>query len=469
MSLITDFRARNGLVPTPSWWRAIQFGALFGSLVGIVLYRAWGLFACPVIFLPLIFLSSSVKRIYWYGFDPFIWRASDAGRFGRAMFWNGLTVALDWLFPLLTILICLFLMEHFPIDESVPRTLRAFVFWCAVFPPRLFILASNPFLMDPDRILEGTVVPCYAFLTMLMPLGLGWLVGALCLVTLVGIPFVICRKLPEYRRNYEKCLNETRQGILHDYRQAGCWFPRPGVIFEPNFGAYSPVDGATLAEIKGMLTVLRANAWGFWLSLLELIGGFVWTICSGRLALILLVPVFILVGLLYGMVVSEADRSLKGPGQWIRGLLLLGAICAIAVPSLYWGGRDPAMLGALGVLFSASWFFCVGFLVRETSRGVFDTLEYLLVLLALACIFLARGLGCTWYESLLPAFFFCCTLSRIRRYFPRTDLPPAAPDLETTANSASGKTAAHEDQARSARKRERQLAALRRSSRRSGR
>lgn len=103
-------------------------------------------------------------------------------------------------------------------------------------------------------------------------------------------------------------------------------------------------------------------------------------------------------------------------------------------------------------------------MVRATSHGVFDTVEFILTLAATGCVVLARTRGCAWSDSLVPVllFAFAFLLPHIRRHFPRTDLPDADPSASDTPLSGKDKVL-DEKLERRRRKRERQMAAFKRS------
>jgi len=458
---MTDFRkfmVGENVRRMPWWVCMFQFAAALGVLGGIVTCSCWRLLACPLVMIPFCLICDLAKRIYWRGFDPFIWRASDQGRFRAMLFWNVLTVVLDWLIPVLSTILCLGWLESLVPGHDVPVTLRLFLLWCCVFPFRPLIRKNLRLFVDPGVILQGGAVFACAVVSLWIPVK-----SVHVVLTLVGMacafcPIAILVTMPEFRRTYERLLKETREGKIHDYRRLSGWFPRPGVLFEPDLRKFAYL-GPEVMGILPSLTVVRINVFGFVLSFLSLSGGAVGMVCLGRGTMLLLLPVLILLGLFYGSVVCEIDRKPSGFELTMRGVFTFCSMCCISLPMLYFGGTDLTRLLVSGGFCAASWFFCAGFVVRGSSWGVFDTLEYLLTLAALTGIAFVRAGGCTWYDSLVPALFFAFLLPRLRKSFPRTDLPKV-PDEPTPVLPRNDQMPRQD---RRLRKRERQLAALRRS------
>ena len=62
---------------------------------GIVQTDQWMLFLLPLVFFPCFAVMFVFKRLYWYGFDPFIRAAAIQAKPFPAAFWDVLTMILD--------------------------------------------------------------------------------------------------------------------------------------------------------------------------------------------------------------------------------------------------------------------------------------------------------------------------------------------------------------------------------------
>ena len=88
-------------------------------------------------------------------------------------------------------------------------------------------------------------------------------------------------------------------------------------------------------------------------------------------------------------------------------------------------------------------FSFFGFMVRGTSEGVFDTLEFILGVCGLAAVLSARlFLNVAWYDSLIAAIPFAVLLPYLRALIPRTDLPdsdaPSGAEVNVSARPRFG-------------------------------
>lgn len=455
----SEVLGRGDIHPLPRWMRMCHLAAVVCVLAGIVMFGAWRLLVCPIVIMPFHNVCEILKRGYWSGFDPFIWKASDNARFKTVVFWNVLTIFLDCMITSLVAMVGMFIVEGVASGLDVPFALRLLVLLCSVFPIGGKCAGKIDLKTDPVMVLDGGVFSACALASLFLPLTTVHVALVLFAVALLLVVFRTKVAMPAIRRDYERLLKEVSMGFVHDYRQPSSWFPRPGVVFEPQFKSYSIMSADAFDEIRPSLTVLRVNAWGFFISVAMLIGGVAWVSCLGRWPLLFLLPVIGLFGLVVGSMTSDLDRGKSGIPSVFRGVFTSMSFCSISLPTIYFGGRDPSSLMALGLLFSASLFFFPFFLVRKTSYGVSDTLEFLLSVASVACTILARVNSCRWQECLLPALFFGFLYSRVRRCFPRTDLPDAPPEPED------GPKVPTDVQSRRDQKRARQLAALRRSAR----
>lgn len=455
--------AREDLAPKPGWILGLQAGALVGSLAGIALFGAWPLLLA-YLFLPVTCAATEcLKRIYWWRFDPLMWKAADTGRFRTQVAWNALTVFLDWLIGVAGLLAGAALVHAFARDVPLPAPVRWFVLWSCVFPLVRKMPRRSRFLVAPDRALFYVLPFICGMLSFAVRIPLTGVALAALLVMAVAVPLRMRELMPGIRRDFAKWREEARAGRVRDYALPRSWRPRPGVLFEPQYNPYSTVKEEAFLLMRPVLTLLRANCWGFFASLAGLVGGAVWTACLGRPALLFLFPAFLIPGLVYGFMASDIDRRLARTYEPVRGLIMLAPLAACALPAFYLAGRDAVQLSALTLFFASSWFFFAGFLVRETSEAVFDTVEYLVVLAGLAGVVCVRA-ACpvTWWEASLPALVFCFIYPRIRCRWPRTDLPPARKE-DPPAGHAGGRQESPDNKSRRLRKRARQLAALQQS------
>ncbi len=459
MTSVKELLGRDDFAQFPIWMRMSLLAIVICVLAGIVMFGAWRLLVCPIVIIPFRSICEQLKRCYWSGFDPFIWKASDNARFKTVVFWNALTIFLDCMISAIVAVVGMFAVEGIASGLDVPFGLRLLVLFCGVFPLAGRYAKGIDLKTDPVIVLGGfALLPC-ALASLFLPLTTAHVALVLFAAALLLSVFRTRMTMPRIRRDYERLLKEVCMGFAHDYRQPRSWFPRPGVVFEPQFNSYRIMSVDAFDEIRPSLTILRVNVWGFFISIAMLVGGVAWVSCLGRGLLLFLVPFIMFYGGIMGSAACELDRKPSEMPSFFRGIFTVASICCMALPTIYFGGRDPSSLMAMGLLFSASLFFFPYFLVRKTSYGVCDTLEFLLASASVACTILARVNSCRWWECLLPAFFFGFLYSRVRRHFPRMDLPEAPPE------PPAGPEVPADIQSRRARKRERQLAALRRSAR----
>lgn len=440
------------------------------ALVSIPIFGAWAILWSFVTVLPLIMVFDGLKRIYWRGFDPFIWEAGQTGCFRKMMFWNVLTHTLDWLFDAVPMAVGGYIVFKFVEGTSLPPAVTWCVFALCCYPPRLYLSQ-----------LPSPKTNTYSFMTIALPVAfvcvslfypLAPLVMAVACVGVLPVLVLIrtYQELPNHRRDYEDLMRDSERNMVRSPVWDRSWFPRPGVVFEPQFNKYGGYKVAAFQDIQPSLTILRINWCGMFLALGLMVFGIVRVAMLGRSLLILFAPLVIVFGLFYGSVTSNADRKLAKDDAPMRGFLTLIALAVLATPMLFFGGLDLQLLLSVGSLFVGYWFFFFGFMVRGTSQGVFDTTELLVAIAALTTVIAARlGFKCVWWEAMLPILGFAVVYGHYRCRFSRRDLPEVKEEGESVAQGAKGDAAG--DQAAAAkkdrreRKRERQMAAFRRSKR----
>lgn len=436
-------------------------------LASIPIFGAWRLLWIFVTLLPMTVVCDMMKRIYWRGFDPFIWRASQTGHFGRTMFWNILTHVLDWFVNAAYMTVGAYFIFKLAGGTSLPPVIA----WCALgictYPPMPFNSQPPSFKTNLYAMMQVLVPLAFVLVSMVHPLS----PLAMAAVSFGLLPLLVAirtfQELPRNRQDYEELMRDSERGIVRTQTWDRSWFPRPGVVFEPQFNKYDGVKASVFEEFRPALTILRINWCGMFLALALMVFGIVRVAMLGHSLLILFAPLVIVFGLFYGVLVSDVDRKMPVADRSMRCVFPLFAMSALAVPTVYFGGGDVQMLVAVGSLFIGYWFFFFGFVVRGTSRGVFDTAEFLATVAALATVVGVRVFfKCVWWESVLPVISFAIGYAYYRRLFPRKDLPEKGYDdakVSTASIEDKAATAAKKD--RRDRKRERQMAAFRRSKR----
>lgn len=464
-----DDVAQPGIVvKQPALVFGLQMVMLLAVLAGIAVFGAWNFLWLPLMAYPIVFLCNICRRIYWRGFDPYIWRAAENEQKGRFFFWNILTIFLDWTLNAIPMAATAYIVCRLASGSELPPVFVWLAFSLIIYPPRRHthrdhtffsdVFASSLFYLSIALVAASFFTPITAFFVSVLGFAM----------TFVMVPLQAWRERNLMKRDYERFLGERKQGYERRQTWGRSWFPRKGVIFEPQYNRYSGLSADTFFEFQKSLTVLRINWCGFALSFAFLVYGIVRCVQLGKPLLILFLPVIVLVGLSYGSVVSSVDRvAIKHGGRLdaLRGVFTFLAFVAIGVPVLYFGGHDLRMLEAVAALFLGMFFFFTGFMVRGTSEGVFDTLELLLVVGGLAAVSSARlFLNVRWYDALVAAIPFAVLLPYLRALLPRTDLPEIQEDAAAKSEKKSAAEAAAKKNRRD-RKRERQMAAFRRSKR----
>ena len=469
---LSDAYKANELLKQSRFILGLQVAMILFLLAGVVYYGAWRfLWFIPTVY-PISVLCNLIRPIYWRGFDPYIWRAAEEGRYGKMVWWNILTATLDWIFNAIPAALGAYIVCHLAERSGLHPVFGWLALSLCLYPPRPYVQVGHTFFKDffLSSMLVGTLA-CAA-LSLFAPVTpfVVSVVAFALVVVFVPAKYALSRK--NWRRDYEKWNADGAKGIRRGVGQTSGWFPRKGVIFEPQYNNYGGINQATFLEFQKSFTILRANWFGLLLSIATLTLGILGTVRVGKSLLILLAPVVVLFGLFYGSVTSCADRaSVKKDTAHdpVRGYLMGLMMAPLALLTVYFGGCDLERLAAVAALFAGLWFFFFGFIVRGTSEGVFDTLEFALTLGGLGCVVASRVcFHCVWWEATLPILAFAFAYPYFRHWFPRTDIPEKQGEkcAERGVPSAESKEQIAAKKDRRDRKRERQLEALRRSQRR---
>ena len=464
-----DEVAQPGIVvKQPALVVGLQAVMLLAVLAGVVVFGAWDLLWLPLTAYPIVILCNVCRRMYWRGFDPFIWRAAENEQKGRFLFWNILTIFLDWTMNAIPMAATAYIVCHLAEGTPLPPVFVWLAFSLVVYPPRRYTHRDHTFISDifaSSQFYLSIALAVASFFTPVTPFFVATLGFAM---TFVMVPMQAWRERNRMKRDYEQFLGERKQGYERRQTWGSSWFPRKGVIFEPQYNKYMGLNVSTFFEFQKSFTILRINWFGFALSLALLVGGIVRCVQLGKPLLILFLPVVVLFGLWYGAIVSAVDRKVGQTADIdpAHGIFSFIAMVGLAVPVLFFGGHDLQPLVAVAALFLGMFFFFSGFMVRGTSEGVFDTLELVLAIGGLAAVCAARlYLNVAWYEALIAVIPFAVLLPYLRAWKPRRDLPEKRDEGSGMRDEKKDEAAAAAKKDRRDRKRERQMAAFRRSKR----
>ena len=463
----SDLKQSGDVVRQPPLVVGLQVVMLLAVLAGIAVFGAWNFLLLPLAAYPAVILCNLCRRMYWRGFDPFIWKAAQNEKKGVFVFWNVLTFTLDWMMSAIPMATTAYIVCRMSRGTALPPVFVWMAFSLIVYPPRLYTHREHTFAQDyiaSSQFFLSIGFAVASFFTPVTPFFVSMLGVAL---TPVMVPLEMWRQRKRLKRDYDQFLGERKKGVERRRTWGSSWFPRKGVLFEPQYNKYMGLGTDVFFEFQKSFTILRINWFGFALSLALLVGGIVRCVQLGKPLLILFLPLVVLIGLFYGLTVSQVDRAARkvvGDMDPARGIFTLMALVALAVPVLHFGGHDLQPLVAVAALFLGMFFFFTGFMVRGTSESVFDTLELVLVIGGLAAVVSARlCLNVAWYEALIAAIPFAVVLPHLRAWKPRTDLPEIREEGCVKRDEKEDAAAVAAKKNRRDRKRERQMAAFRRS------
>ena len=465
----SEFKQTGEVVRQPAFVFGLQGVMLLGVLAGIAVFGGWNLLWLPVVAYPIVIACNICRRMYWRGFDPFIWKAAQNEKKGVFVFWNVLTIVLDWTMNAIPMATTAYLACRLAWGSSLPPPFVWLAFSLVVYPPRLYTHRDHTFAEDyfaSSQFFLSIGLAVASFFWAVTPFFVSVLGFALAVVM---VPAETWRQSKRMKRDYEQFLDEHKRGIERKRTWGSSWFPRKGVIFEPQYNKYMGLNTSVFFEFQKSLTVLRVNWCGCAISLALLIGGIIRCVQLGKPLLILFLPVGVFFGLYYGAIVSQVDRKVGMNDHALdkmRGVFTAFALVAVAIPVLAFGGHELQPLVAVAALFAGMFFFFTGFIVRGTSEGVFDTLELILFLGGLAAVAAARlYLNVAWYEAMIAVIPFAVLLPYLRAWKPRTDLPEKQDEGSAAKDEKKDEAVAEAKKERRKRKRERQMEAFRRSKR----
>lgn len=465
----SEFKQSGEVVRQPALVFGLQMVMLLAVLAGVAVFGAWDLLWLPVVAYPIVIACNICRRMYWRGFDPFIWKAAQNEKKGVFVFWNVITIVLDWTMNAIPMATTAYLACWLAGGSSLPPPFVWLAFSLIVYPPRLYTHRDHTFVQDyfaSSQFFLSLGLAVASFFTAVTPFFVSVLGFALAIVM---VPAETWRQSKRMKRDYEQFLDEHKRGIERKRTWGSSWFPRKGVIFEPQYNKYMGLNTSVFFEFQKSLTVLRVNWCGCAISLALLIGGIIRCVQLGKTLLILFLPLGVFFGLFYGAIASQVDRKVGMNDHALdkmRGVFMAFALVAVAIPVLAFGGHELQPLVAVAALFAGMFFFFTGFIVRGTSEGVFDTLELILCLGGLAAVCAARlYLNVAWYDALIAAIPFAVALPYLRAWKPRTDLPEKRDEGSGMRDEKKDEAVAEAKKERRNRKRERQMEAFRRSKR----
>lgn len=469
MSTYSSMMDQYDLIPPSRFETTVRIMCAVASVVAIGWAGAWtALWTFPIL-LALNFSCELLKRLYWKGFDPFIQRGAMHGNFLCVLVWNALTVILDWALSCVAPVVCAYLLCAFTADRALAPFFKWLFLWVCVCPPFMFPLRRASLHAQLFAIVLRVVPALPLALSLFFPVTGTWVLICYALVGIPVIGFVCHCRLPEWMREFDKWYDAAHADTAAapqppPVSSQKVWFPREGVVFEPRLTGdlWQKLDEGTREAMRRCLIILHVNWTGFALSLAMLIVGAVLACIYANSLWLLLVPPCAFVGRCIEFCITDFDRKRKCDEYEFRFVFLLIQCALVGGLVLWLGGHDLPCLIAAGVFIPASVMFFVGFAVFEATEGVHDTLDYIFLVLGIAAMVACRcALGCLWWESLLPLVVSAGAPGLIRVRWPRRDLRFVATDEPPLLDNKLA-----EKKARRERKRQRQIAAVRRSQRR---
>ena len=292
--------------------------------------------------------------------------------------------------------------------------------------------------------------------------------GLFALATVaIGVVIVGVQGVVWYKKEHEQFVEfweAAKKGLPFEQRRDRVWFPRPGVVYEPSERPPAvrgvQIAGRDYREVRRTLTVLSVSPVAF-LSAALLVGGAAVLIDRGRgHVLFAAFGAFLLWFIHSGAIADEKW------GTWVKTLANAAphAVCFAGLGAMVAGfGTDDLVLQIATAAFLVGCFeFPTRYVVRATSDRNPDGLRIFATVAAMAVAIWVSSFGEAWYASGLCAAIAAFPLVLVRRFWPVK--PLVLPDGGRTAQpGASGGDTATKD--RRERKRERQMAAFRRSKR----
>ena len=460
--------------------------AIFGAgLVGIVLNGDWLLLLLPIVILVISSVCSLLKRSYWKGFDPMLDRAAETARPLAFAFWTVLTWWLDWMLESVSLVVAVTLALNMSHDPSGHHVLT--VAWgAAMLAPPYFAFSTSDGTTTRWRYILGVVATILTLLSMFAEITTLRCV-LFCLA--VSPAYVAIRafaggrsEVDSYRRKRDKAAAYAKSGgpkVVPDPPRK-IFRPRPGVLFELPYNSYFWIPPELwYGAIHDYVTILRIETIPFLCSLSLFVTACVMLFREGCGTRIWLWPVVAFVGwLLHGAgdVDLQADSPVRRKGvdvdladSQIHARMIFHVVGLSAVGALvWWLGGTPVVIFATAGLFASAYASFTAYVVLASDSISRDPLDFFFVAFGLAvCAGLLARPDAPWYCLFAAASGEIIRL-KIRRWFPRSGLRGLA---RRTALRDQDRLMKLPDEpelkpdrlvARMA-KRERQLAALRRS------
>ena len=281
----------------------------------------------------------------------------------------------------------------------------------------------------------------------------------------VGLLWIAIRWYKAERVRFNSIWEGEKAG--RPWRQTGKlhWFPRPGVVYEPDQQLSgilaTKVNGGDWDKAKCAFTVLSVSPVVF-ISFALLVGGAAVLVDRWRgLVLFSALSAFVLWFLHSAFIATEKldtwKHTFASAAPHTFCYFWLGAMIA------WFGTNDLVLLIATGAFLVGCFEFPTRFIVRASSERNADSLRFFATMAAVGLASWVRyEFGAAWYVCGLCATVAAYPLVVARHFWPVK--PLVLPDGANTAQpgAAGGDSAAKE---RRDRKRERQMAAFRRSQR----
>ena len=199
---------------------------LVAVLAGVAVFGAWNLLWLPLTAYPIVLLCNVCRRIYWRGFDPFIWKSAENEQKGRFLFWNVFTIFLDWMMNAVPMAATAYIACRLASGSALPQMFVWLAFGLVVYPPRLHTHRDHTFASDyfaSSQFLLSVGLAVASLFGAVTPFFVSMLGFAL---TLVMIPAETWRQRKRMKRDYEQMLDERKRGLERKKTWGSSWFPR---------------------------------------------------------------------------------------------------------------------------------------------------------------------------------------------------------------------------------------------------
>ncbi len=472
------------------WPLFLATSAIFGAgLVGIVLNGDWLLLLLPIAVFIVYVVFSLLKRSYWAGFDPMLDRAAETARPLAFAFWTVLTWWLDWILESVSLVVAVALALNMSHDPSSHHVLT--VAWGAsmLMPPYLAFsetVGEEGINTTQGRYTNGAIAAILTLLSMFVEI-----TTLRCILFCLAVsPIYVAMRIftrgrieaDSYRRKRDKAAAYAKSGgpkVVPDPPRK-MFRPRPGVLFELPYSSYFWIPPEIwYGAIHDFVTILRIETIPFLCSLSLFVASCVMLFREGCGTRIWLWPIVAFLGWLFhaaGDVDLQEDSSARRKGVDtdlalgpVHTRLILHVFALSALGALVWwlGGTPVAIFATAGLLASAYASF-TAYIVLASDTITRDPLDFFFVAFGFAvCAGLLVQPDAPWY-CLFAATSGEIVLLKIRKWFPRSGLRGLARrmalrDQDRRMQLPDEPELKPDRLAARMAKRERQLAALRRS------